>query len=310
MHDSVRASFADFSKPMEGVVNCMYQDQLGLVSTGIGNLINSEDAAWDTRNHGAPWLRKSGGAEASEAEVRQEWREVANDPSLLGNPAGAKARAKLILSEQGIANLVASKLDQFEQTLKSTAEFSALEEWPADAQLGLFSMAWAMGPAFAQGGRWPSFRSAANDRDWLRAAANCNMSNDWLIRRNAVQRGLFRNAAWVMDEVGDEKPRDLATLYIAIPGRRPVLRQGMSDDTHAGQGFDDDESVSALQYFLGWLKFYGGKQSGFFDEETDSAVRDFQRFERNLPANQAFVVDGIVGQISWAALGYVVPSNG
>lgn len=304
MFDTVRRNFAAFSEPMEGKVECMYPDHLGLVSTGIGNLIDSPEAAWETRSHGAPWVHKSNTAvEATRDEVFTEWRRVKGDPTLIGNLQKARNSAKLILTELGIRNLLDSKLLQFEGTLKRHPAFADLDSWPADAQLGLFSMAWAMGPAF--GGQWPNFSAAVSgEPDWFAATMHCNMVNSWLIRRNAVNRGLFRNAAWATSEKAD-----FDQLYIVVPGRRPRLQLGATDADHAGQGYDSDDSVSVLQGFLQYLGFYDGDVTGIFDRATDDSVRGFQLFEQTLPHNHEFAVDGIVGQMSWAALGYVVARN-
>jgi hypothetical protein len=305
MFDIVRQSFAAFSVPMEGKLECMYPDHLGKVTVGIGNLIDSPEAAWETRNHGAPFVHKSNpGVEATRAEVFAEWDRVKHDPELIGHLQLARARATLILTEQGILNLVDSKLLQFERQLQTHPAFSGLDDWPADAQLGLFSMAWAMGPGF--GPSWPVFSAAVGGPkpNWFEAVVNCNMVNDWLIRRNAVNRGLFRNAAWAAEE-----KQAFDQLYIVVPGRRPVLRLGNTDADHAGQGYDSDDSVSTLQGFLGYLGFYARDITGELDDATDEAVRGFQLFERSLPHNSGFAVDGVVGQTTWAALGYVVPTN-
>jgi len=289
---------------MEGKVECMYQDHLGLVTVGIGNLIDSENAAWATRNYGAPFVHKSDPSiQASEADVRAEWRRVKFDPSLKGNWQRARQVTTLQLTDAGIVNLLLQKMDEFEQTLKQVTEFFPLDDWPADAQLALLSMAWAMGPGFAHGGRWPNFRATCAAQDWISAVTHCNMANTWLMKRNAVNRGLFRNAAWVVTE-----GRDPTSLYIAIPGRRPKLELGAKDSDHAGQGFDSDDSVSTAQGFLQWLGFYGGKISGEFDAGTELAVGTFQQSENRLAAAMGgFAVDYIIGPTTWAALGYVVP---
>lgn len=304
MWDVVRDSFAAFLEPMEAKVAWMYQDHLGLVTVGIGNLIDSEDAAWATRDAGAPFVHKRDeSVEASEAEVRDEWRRVKGDPSLKGKWHQAGHATTLKLTEDGIQALLQRTLADFESALLRVTEFSDLDEWPADAQLALFSMAWAMGPAFANGGKWPNFRGACASHDWAAATTHCNMANSWTARRNAVNRGLFRNAAWVASASADS-----SRLYIVIPGNRPTLQLHATDSDHAGKGFDDDTSVSTLQTFLQWLGYYGGAVNGDFDEETDRAVRAFQQDEHDLTKKMGgFDVDGIVGRQTWAALGYVVP---
>ena len=45
MHPSVKSVFPSFSTKLEGRVPWMYCDVLGLVTIGIGNLIDPEEAA-------------------------------------------------------------------------------------------------------------------------------------------------------------------------------------------------------------------------------------------------------------------------
>lgn len=305
MHDIVRQSFASFLQPMEGKETCMYQDHLGLVTTGVGNKIDSPEQAWDLpRRHGVSWLhRHDRSVEASHAEVVAEWHRVKNDATLRRDVNKARETAQLVLSEQGVFDLLQGVLRDYESTLTRHGPFSRLDDWPADAQLSLFSMAWAMGPGFGPG--WPKFSAAVDGPkpQWREALQHCNMVNSWMMRRNAVSRGLFRNADWATTE-----QQAFDRLYVAIPGRRPVVQKGDTDATHAGQGFDSDESVSDLQGFLEYLGF-DIDVTGTFDQTTDDAVQGFQLFEKTLDNNHDFVVDGKVGLLSWAALGYVVSSR-
>lgn len=298
MLDVVHQVLADFLTPMEGEVRWMYQDHLGLVTVGIGNLIDSPEAAWATRDYGAPFLHGGDPArEAAEPQVREAWQAVKKDPSLAGRWPLAEHLSDLRLSADGVRNLVRNRLVEYEQTLYGFAEFADHDSWPADAQLALASMTWAMGAAFAED--WPNLRAACAARRWLAAASECNMSNHWMLRRNAVDRGLFRNAAWV-----DATGADPTQLYIGIPGNLPTLRLGASDEQYAGQGYDVDDPVSTLQRFLAFLG-HDAPATGTFDAGTDAAVRAFQANEERLMPG--FGVDGVVGRTTWAALGYVVP---
>ena len=74
-------------------------------------------------------------------------------------------------------------------------EFQKFDEWPADAQLALHSMAWAMGSAFAARGKWPHFRAACAKMDFDLAADNCKMSeagNPGRIRATGPMRSSSR----------------------------------------------------------------------------------------------------------------------
>lgn len=284
MWDSVRDSFYDFTKPLEGEVTWMYQDTLGKVTIALGYLIDSEAAALAVPGEGAPFTRGQGGPLAGPAEIAEEWRRVKGDTLHTGHAQRYAALTNLRISSEGCAALTQRRLIAFESTLGTTPEFSAMANWPADAQLGLLSMAWAMGPAFAQSGRWPNFRAACSGSDWFSAAANCNMSNAWLVKRNAVNRGLFRNAAYAVAQGVDP-----STLYLEIGSRRPVVRKN-----------DQGEDVASLQRFLAFLRFYAGQDHGLFDDATDAAVRSLQTAD-------GLTADGVVGPLTWASLGYNVP---
>jgi hypothetical protein len=61
----------------------------------------------------------------------------------------------LELSDDAIDSLIIDRLTKNESFLKRQPWFQDFDTWPADAQLGLLSMAWAMGPAAP--GNFPSF---------------------------------------------------------------------------------------------------------------------------------------------------------
>jgi GH24 family phage-related lysozyme (muramidase) len=201
MYQSVHDNFITFTTQFEGRVKWMYLDIKGLVSTGIGNLIDPVSLALPL-----PWVHNSDGASASQTEITNEWNKVKGDQSLAqkGYKAAAPPYTSLHLTDDQINQLVMSKLSQFEATLKKTTEFANLDSWPADAQLGLFSMAWAMGPGFGPG--WPSFRAACAAQDWAGAAKNGHMNdthNPGLRPRNQANVLLFTNAQAVKDQVLD-----------------------------------------------------------------------------------------------------------
>lgn len=295
MRQAVRDNFMAFSEPLEGKVLWMYADSLGLVSIGVGNLIDPIDLARALPSLGASYLNKNTGAEGTDSEIQSDWNQIKTSAA---NWQTAESMTVLRITEQGCQQLVLNKADEFEGYLTTHAEdpatgvkaFANFGDWPADAQIALMSMAWAMGPAFADGGKWPAFRAACEGGDWLAAAGNCNMSNAWLIRRNAVNRGAFRNAAWAVTQA-DYDPE---VLFLPIGVTRPDLHPGDSDTR--GTTY-----VSEAQFFLDWLG-YSTEQTGILDAATLVQVKAFQQAE-------GFPVTGTVGPLTWAALGYQVPRN-
>ena len=192
MKTSVSDIFPSFSTTYEGRLNFMYLDIKQLVTTGIGNLIDPISLALPL-----PWTPKSDpGRAATPDEVTAEWNLVKSDPDGRSQRGGAAfgSVTTLQLSDAAIDDLVVQKLNGMAAFLQQRAEFAAFEDWPADAQLGLLSMAWAMGPGF----QFPKFQAACASLDFTTAASECQMSetgNAGLHRRNEANRQLFLAAA-------------------------------------------------------------------------------------------------------------------
>jgi hypothetical protein len=99
----------------------------------------------------------------------------------------------LRLGELDISTLVRQRLAANEVGIEKT--FREWDTWPADAQLAVLSMAWAMGSGFTA--KWPRFTTACRARDWLAAAADCRMKeegNPGIVPRNDANQLLLRNA--------------------------------------------------------------------------------------------------------------------
>jgi peptidoglycan hydrolase-like protein with peptidoglycan-binding domain len=202
MHASVLKAFEPFSTKFEGFLPYMYLDIKGLVTTGMGNLIDPIGPAL-----GLPW-RRSDGSLASQDEIRAAWNAVKARIDLAPKFGQAFAGVTTLrLDNEGIEQLIARKLKENEGYLRT--KFPGYDTWPADAQLGLHSMAWAMGPGF----KFPAFEAAVNrDPPDFHAAAVASHINEagnpGLTPRNKANFELFTNAAHVL-----EKGADPSTLY-------------------------------------------------------------------------------------------------
>lgn len=299
MHPSVRSQFAAFATKFEGRVEYMYLDILQLVTVGIGNLIDPIDHALPL-----PFVYKNNpGVQASQAEIADEWNRVKAGGAALAQLGhlGAKPLTQLQLNPADIDHLVEAKLLQNEATLKSvTPEFAGFEQWPADAQLGLLSMAWAMGAAFAQPPKWPNFRQAVASQDWDTAATQSHMNdtnNPGLRPRNFSNKVLFTNAARVIEQ---GLPIDqLQYPTVLTPGLEPPLQ--MSEGWPVLREGSLRPIVTTLQMLLN-AQGVPVNVTGLFDAATTAAVKAFQ-------ASQGLGVDGIVGKDSWSALVVVCRLN-
>ena len=206
---SVREVFYPWTAQYEGVIFWMYADILGLVTTGVGNLIDPVGLALPL-----PWQRPDGSA-ASEGEIRDAWQAVKDSPDAARLGAGyARGLTDLTLSEGAVVELVDRRLLQNADVLAS--RFPGFWAWPADAQLATLSMAWAMGPGFD----FPRFADAVDRLDFVTAAAECTIreaGNPGVVPRNQADRALFLAAADVLATDGD--PSRLTFDYSGL--RRP-----------------------------------------------------------------------------------------
>lgn len=192
MHQSVIDAFSSFTGRFEGVVEHMYLDVKGLVTIARGNLIDPISMATSL-----PFERKSGGL-ASPGEIATEWRNVKARTDLALKGAGSfRSITALKLSQKSCDELVRRRLLEMEAHIKK--RFPEFDSWPADAQLGIMSMSWAMGSGF----NFPRFEAAVKKRDFLTAAATCKMNeagNPGLKPRNEANVILFTNAARILEE--------------------------------------------------------------------------------------------------------------
>lgn len=185
---SVTNAFTDFTTQFEGYTPYMYTDVKGLVTTGIGNLIDPIGAALNL-----PWKHSGSGALATQQEIADAWNKVkAAWPGV--QSTASQSLTDLRLDKADIVKLVNGKMAQNHTTLVS--RFPAYPTWPADAQLGLHSMAWAAGPAFSA----PNFTAAVNQAkpDFVTAATQSAFNasgNPGLVPRNNANKQLFLNAA-------------------------------------------------------------------------------------------------------------------
>lgn len=187
MRAAVRDGFRAFTARFEGVCSWMYLDILGLVTTGIGNLIDSVGAALALE-----WVNRDGSPAAS-SDIVKAWNTVKGAQSMKLAGGGAFARlTTLRLTPAGIAKLLQGRADIDWALLLN--RFPDLETWPANCQLAVLSIAWAAGPAWHA----PRFDAAAKAHDWATCAVEGYLNdsgNPGLRPRNVANKALFLAAA-------------------------------------------------------------------------------------------------------------------
>jgi len=186
MKASVLSRFPEESVRLEGYVPYMYLDVKGLVTTGIGNLIDPMSLAMNL-----PW--KMGSMPATQAQIADEWTLVKSNTTLAKHGhLAAKGITKLRLDKEDVERLVSSVMARFYGILKH--RFPDIDTWPADAQMATMSMAWACGPWF----RFANLESALKSRNFTLASVSCQIStagNPGVAPRNVMNIILYGSAA-------------------------------------------------------------------------------------------------------------------
>lgn len=196
MHQSVIDAWHSFSEPLEGRISGMYLDIKGLVTCAVGILIDPVHMAI-----ALPWRRDSDNQLATKDEVRTAWSilKTHQDYSRRSTRA-ARELTRLHLDDADIDAAVAKKLAENEAFI-TAHYFYNFAGFPADAQLAIMSMAWAVGPGFPL--KFPSFRAAVEAENWLAAREHCTIreeGNPGVVPRNRANRVCFANAAIVTAE--------------------------------------------------------------------------------------------------------------
>jgi GH24 family phage-related lysozyme (muramidase) len=205
MHASVLTAYPAFTTRFEGRTPFLYTDKKGYVTTGIGNLVENLQTHEPTPDTFTLGWKRTDGSLASHQEILDAWKTVKAAWPGVQSFASQKLTS-IRLDKEAIDRLVQAKLLQNETILRR--RFPGYDRWPADAQLGVHSMSWAMGSGFD----FPKFVAAVNKpRPDFRAAAAASFIYDPgnpIEGRNAANRQLFLNAAHAL-----ERGHDVSTLF-------------------------------------------------------------------------------------------------
>jgi GH24 family phage-related lysozyme (muramidase) len=216
---------------LEGCIDHMYLDVLGLVTTGVGNLIDTVGAAL-----ALPWKlagpdgRALENVPAAAHEVSIAWNKVkgAQSMKLLGgaNPRWAQL-TDVRLTPAGIEALVRTRLEQNEYILRH--RFPDHDTWPDNVTIAVHSLAWACGAGF----HFPKLEDALYARDWVTCAKECHIEdshNPGVRPRNRWMMQLFEHAI----EFGPEAPTQPERA--SLPGPRDSMPDLGVDEIVSGDG--------------------------------------------------------------------------
>ena len=183
LRPAAAAAFLPYTAPLEGVVDHLYLDVKGLVTIGVGCLVDPVDLAL-----ALPMRWRKTGDHATREEIRAEWLAIKTNRELARLGAGAaRKHCRLYLAPEDVDALTTARLERTVRALER--RFPAFDAYPASAQLALVSLAWACGVAFA----YPKLDAAVRRGDWTTAAAECGIKGN--LPRSAAQKRLFEHAA-------------------------------------------------------------------------------------------------------------------
>ena len=199
MYPSVQAAWLPFTKKLEGYLTYMYLDALGYASTGAGNLIDPSGLALSL-----PWKNPDGSL-ASQDQILSAWNAV---DALRSDPKGQRQTSgpathygqafagytTIRLDDEGILQLVDRQIAANEAMLRKY--FPNYDSLPADAQMAILSMSWAMGAGFPR--TFTQFTAAVNNNDFATAKANADFRGVGVQTRIDADKQMLQNAADVV----------------------------------------------------------------------------------------------------------------
>lgn len=210
----VSDAFRAYTVKREGSTPFMYCDILNLVTTGIGNLIDGSKAhSFDISPSAMaaamslPWFIKGPGwtkdnpvtaGRASAAQVRDAWiatkLQAQKDPGFNTRSSGFAYTnlTNVTLDADGLSALFSRTFASFDATLAK--RFPGYPQAPADAQLCLLSMSWAMGPGF----NFPEFKAAYDREDFAAAIKPAFFKGGGPLIEQGGNPATSRNAAHVI----------------------------------------------------------------------------------------------------------------
>lgn len=248
MYESVSDAFTPASKKFEGYLPWMYTDVKGLVTTGMGNLIDPVENALNL-----PWKHGVGGPAATQQEIMAAWNAVKHGGMDQAGGGKQSGLSDLRLDDDGIQQVIGQKLTNNESILRK--RISNWDTLPANVQLACLLMAWAMGANFAYPhflalitSAVPDFRAAA-DQAYMPDNPQKSMdypptSNPGLRPRNVLVKMLLQQAA---DQLSSGAALDQLSQPIdeMLSEVSSVVSGAMDFATAAAQSVADTVSGSA-----------------------------------------------------------------
>jgi hypothetical protein len=210
MHASVVPALRQFLGHGEGDINYMYLDSRPgdrKVTTGIGFLIDPlAKCLQEHSTNRLPWYR--GGNRATDQEVRQEWEQVKGMQDFARGQSGRAFQGRtaldLRLQQHNIEQYFRQTAQDYRQQLmEGSQRFAQFDTYPADAQMGILALAWAVGAGGILAS-YGNFRTACFRRNWRVAGNESGWTTATAGRRSQV-RQMFYNAAAIEAQLEQDR---------------------------------------------------------------------------------------------------------
>lgn len=258
MHQSAKDQIGDHFSVFEGVVPYMYLDVRGLVTVGIGNLLDP----LSTYGKKVRFYRLSDRGYATDAEVKADFATVKSKVVPGGNapqPGWDKywkfeALTKLRVYPDDLKAAVLAAVAAQESWVRGQIG-SVYDELPADVQVVLVQMGYAGGLK----ARMPQLAPLIKAGDYLGARRYAYLTNQFGSTRgyedyNAAFRMMLMNA-WILDQCSEldmtyQNPDDITQFYGVRNGLQ-VARWFTSNDVSLELQTDD---VVTIRDYSAWIK--------------------------------------------------------
>lgn len=199
-HPIVRDSFVAFTSRFEGRIRWPYLDAKSIVTAAIGIALPQPSDMCSL-----PWMVDD--RAATHGEMYAAWATVHGHTELAGIGGGQPVWQRLTDVRLPLASLDGITLERFDANDGRLSGIARWGEFPADAQLAVHSMAYAMGVQrlYAE---FPRFMGAIVRLDFATAASEAHMSelgNAPLKPRNIADKERLLAAAQV---IAEGAPRD------------------------------------------------------------------------------------------------------
>jgi len=233
MHTTVKKIIRKFLSLYEGELREMYIDNLGLVTTGVGNRLESAVVA-----NGYKWQKGPGGPLADPTEVAAEYERVKSDDTKSKIPnwrtmgggnfvktAKALGIVTLQLADASYDKIFTDRMTGLEATMKGTPGYEDYETFPADAQMGILSVIWANGAGDITKDRgdirlhntWPNFTRKVKARQWGDIADKEDFKwQNIMDDRKQATKTVFQNAQTVEDQLQQNPATDITRVVFPI----------------------------------------------------------------------------------------------